>query len=184
MINFTNKNSSRSDDDLSVDIQFERAFMEYYEQLYYFARSFINNSEESKDIVNNVYELLWKKRNIYYFSSSLKPLLYKLVHNEVKDYFRHKKVIDKYQSYQLKMLNDSIIPDYNDYDIELRQIMTIISNLSPQTKIVFTKCFIEGKSYKEVESELGVSVNTVKTHITKALKILREGVKNDNRENK
>ena len=36
------------------------------------------------------------------------------------------------------------------------------------------KCFIEGKGYKDVAEEFGISLNTVKTHLSRALKFLRE----------
>jgi len=40
-------------------------------------------------------------------------------------------------------------------------------------------CFIENRRYKEIAEELGLSVNTVKTHISKSLKRLREDFSGD-----
>ena len=41
------------------------------------------------------------------------------------------------------------------------------------------KCVVEGKKYKEVAEELDITVNTVKTHITRALKFLRDELQED-----
>ena len=38
---------------------------------------------------------------------------------------------------------------------------------------VLIKCVVEGKKYKEVAEELGISLNTVKTHLARALRFLR-----------
>ena len=38
---------------------------------------------------------------------------------------------------------------------------------------------LEGKKYTEIATELSISVNTVKTHVTKAYKIIREQLRND-----
>ena len=52
--------------------------------------------------------------------------------------------------------------------------MHIIENMPKQTAVVFKKCFIERKKYQEAGDELGISINTVRWHITKAISILRE----------
>ena len=44
---------------------------------------------------------------------------------------------------------------------------------------VLTLCFMQGKSYQEVADGLGVSVNTVKTHIKRGLKFLRDELQDD-----
>ena len=41
------------------------------------------------------------------------------------------------------------------------------------------KCLVEGKMYKQVAEELDVSVNTIKTHIKRALAFLREQMEDD-----
>ena len=51
--------------------------------------------------------------------------------------------------------------------------MHIIENMPQQTATVFKKCFIERKKYQEAGDELGISINTVRWHITKAISILR-----------
>ena len=52
-------------------------------------------------------------------------------------------------------------------------MMSAIDQLAPQTSVVFKKCFIERKKYREVSEELNISVNTVKWHIVKGLGELR-----------
>lgn len=36
------------------------------------------------------------------------------------------------------------------------------------------RCYIDGKKYKDVAEEFGVSISTIKKHMVKALKILAE----------
>ena len=52
--------------------------------------------------------------------------------------------------------------------------MRIIENMPQQTATVLKKYFIERKKYQEAGDELGISINTVRWHITKAISILRE----------
>ena len=41
------------------------------------------------------------------------------------------------------------------------------------------KYFLEGKKYKEVAEELGIAVNSVKTHIFRGLNALRQHLRED-----
>jgi len=45
-----------------------------------------------------------------------------------------------------------------------------IENLSPKRKLIYTLCKIEGKTYEEVSSSLGISTSTISDHIVKATK--------------
>ena len=42
-----------------------------------------------------------------------------------------------------------------------------------QTRLIFIACVVEGKKYREVADECGISVNTVNTYVKRAYKYLR-----------
>ena len=104
--------------------------------------------------------------------------MYRMVKNKSINHLRHQEVENKYLSYAM-LRNDQYDDYYKDYDSLLEKIRKAIEELPPQGKAVFKKCFIENLSYKEVAEELGVSVNTVKTHVSKSLKRLREDFSGD-----
>ncbi|GGJ67445.1 hypothetical protein DWX82_15810 [Odoribacter sp. AF21-41] len=60
---------------------FEQLFRENYTRLYYYALSFLNDSELARDVVSNVFEAVWVGRDRLEFSSSLVPFVYRLVRN-------------------------------------------------------------------------------------------------------
>ena len=64
--------------------------------------------------------------------------------------------------------------EYVEYEQLIEKVMRIIENMPQQTATVLKKCFIERKKYQEAGDELGISINTVRWHITKAISILRE----------
>ena len=59
----------------------EQLFRENYTRLYYYALSFLNDSELARDVVSNVFEAVWVGRDRLEFSSSLVPFVYRLVRN-------------------------------------------------------------------------------------------------------
>lgn len=66
--------------------------------------------------------------------------------------------------------------DEGEKIVRLREKM---KELPEKQREVLTLCFMQGKSYQEVADGLGVSVNTVKTHIKRGLKFLRDELQDD-----
>ena len=66
---------------------------------------------------------------------------------------------------------------HSEYPIEKEQeierIKAIMQELPPQCLKVFMLSAIEEKKYTEIADELSISVNTVKTHISKAYRLIR-----------
>ena len=137
---------------------FEFLYKTHYKELYVHALSFVRDEEEAKDIVTDVYEYVWKNFEKLDSSVSLRPFLYSLVRSRSLDFLRKEKTKE----------------EYVEYEQLIEKVMHIIENMPKQTAVVFKKCFIERKKYKEAGDELGISINTVRWHITKAISILRE----------
>ena len=151
---------------------FEQLFKEHYQSLYYHAFSILNDSELSRDFVNDTFEEIWNRRNKLDISYSLKSFLYSTIRNRCINYLRKQEVERKYINRKMHETNEE--EEYKDYDLALKEIMKVIESFPAQNKIVFKKCFIENLSYKEVSTELNISVNTVKTHVSNSLKRLRK----------
>lgn len=152
----------------------ERLFKESYKELYLHALSFVRDEAEAEDIVNDVFAYLWDNYSRIDFSTSVRAFLYKLVRNRGLDVLRHGKAVNRFRDYQLHFTVESDEGDERDHEELIAKVMGLIESMPPQTRHVFQACFVEYKKYKEVADELNISVNTVKTHISKALRILRQ----------
>ena len=54
----------------------------------------------------------------------------------------------------------------------MKTAMKVIEDIGEPTRSILVSCYIDGKKYREVAEEMGVSVSMIKKHIGKALKIL------------
>lgn len=151
---------------------FELLFRNHYKELYLHALSFIRVKEDAEDIVNDVFEYVWNNYEHLDTSQSLRPLLYTLTRNCCLDFLRHEKTKERFKQYY-KALSQEFDIDYKEYEELIVKIIALIDKMPSQTANVFRKCFIEKKTYKETGDELGISVNTIRTHISKALRLLR-----------
>lgn len=159
--------------------QFEQLFRDNYTRLYYHALNFLNDSESAYDVVNDVFEYVWTHYEQFKFDKSITPLLYTLVRNYSINLIRHQRVEEKYQQ-KMQQETDVYEQNYEEYEATLQRLRNAIAQLPPQTQHIFKACFLEGKKYLEAANEANISVNTVKTHISKALRILREEFAGDN----
>lgn len=152
--------------------EFEQLFKESYPQLYYYALTLINNSEICKDIVNDVFEQLWRDYE-YLRQESAVSYLRKCVRNRCIDHLRHQAVEEQYVAFYALEFRESVALADGDEDERLGKIKKVIDAMSAQRRFIVEACFFHKKSYKEVAEILGMTVDGVKKHIVAALKKLR-----------
>jgi RNA polymerase sigma-70 factor (ECF subfamily) len=163
---------------------FEYLFFKYYEELGRYAFQIIRIKSEVEEIVQEVFIKLWEHRTVITIEISLKAYLYKAVHNQCLNFIDHQKVKDKYSAHYLLLNKDLVSPVSSDYPIanllnrEIDDIITkAILDLPDQCREVFTKVRYDELSYAETAELLGISVNTVKTQLQRAVSKLRDSLK-------
>ncbi len=152
---------------------FDTIFRQYYEALYYFAMQFLDETE-SQDVVSMAFEDVWLNfDNIQ--SDAIKSFLYKDVRNKCLDVLRHKRHAQSYVQYVQAMTSD-YSEDGNPLEAEEREryVAKALAMLRPPSKEIFVACYVDGHSYKEVAEMMGISINTVKKHVSKALSLFRQ----------
>lgn len=165
----------------NVDLrtQFDKIYVTYFARMYRFAKAYVLFDEDAENIVQDVFLMLWEKREVLEVQVSLVSYLFSLVKNRCMDYLRHQVVADEFKQElsaklsSLEVLNNTVGPDE---DIE-RIIATAIDKLPERCREIFIKSRIEGRKYREIADELHLSVNTVENQMSIALKRLRAELK-------
>ncbi|WEK19983.1 MAG: RNA polymerase sigma-70 factor [Candidatus Pedobacter colombiensis] len=158
--------------------QFEQLFREHYQTLCFYANIVTKDMEVAEDIVQDVFVKCWAAVKTDSLEIQQEHYLYRSVKNAALNHIKSQKVrkiyADKYGATytEAEEISDSLIAT------ETRErIMNAIDELPPQCRKVFMLCVLEDKSYKEAAEELSISVNTVKTQMTKAFSTLRPKLK-------
>jgi RNA polymerase sigma-70 factor (family 1) len=156
---------------------FDAIFKRYYEGLLQFAKVLLPYpTDEAEDIVAEMFCTLWHNRRQIAISTTLSAYLYVAVRNRVFDYYRKRKSIFNLPEEALAETPDAGYqqPDYQlMYKDVTIQIQSLIAQLPPQMQLVFKMHRYEGFNYEEIASLLNISVNSVKTHMFRALKFLK-----------
>lgn len=151
---------------------FELLFKEKYGVLQSYARNIIKDDEEAKDIVGDCFEYIWNHWEEL-DSKNLSSFMFRFVRNRCIDKTRHFEVEEHYRKAILQealSYNENIGDEVED---KMKKVNRTIESMPPQMRKAFESCFLRNKSYKEAGEEMGVSINTIKSHIHKALLLLR-----------
>lgn len=158
----------------------ELAFAEIYHRykgvLFLHAYRMLGDEDEAKDILQELFTVLWTKRNNIILNNSLSSYLYGSVRNRIFDFIAHKKVEKRYITSLTDFLTEGeCITDHRVREKELSSLIEKeVSLLPPKMREVFELSRKKNLSYKEIADELHISDKTVKKQVNNALNILRK----------
>lgn len=165
---------------------FEVIFLRFYAELCAYAQTILGNKDVSEEIVQEIFVKFWETRETIIIKSSLKGYLFRTVHNYCLNQIESWKVKEQYVTSTSNAYYNNIhnIPFSGDYPIanlitqELnKQIKDSIEALPDQCREVFLLIRIKGLSYNQVAEKLNISVNTVKTQMSRAISKLKDHLK-------
>lgn len=173
--------STYTDQELAVFIKegnsraYEEIYARYWVLLYRHARKMLQNEDGARDVVQDVFAMLWSKREELNAFVSPSSLLYSAVKNQILNIFKHSKVASHHLE-SLKGFNpeSTATTDFLVREHELAQIIeSEIALLPDRMREVFELRRKKNMSLKEIAQQMGISELTVKTQMNKAIKILK-----------
>ena len=154
---------------------FTEVYNIYFELLYLHALKRVKDEDVAKDIVQDLFTVLWNKRDKLDLLSNPSHYLYTSAKNGVLNFIARQKIESTYIN-GLPDLN-VIGVDQTDYLTREKQLSALIekeiSELPEKMQMVFRLSRTAGLSHKEIAEKLGISELTVKTQVKNALKILK-----------
>jgi len=158
-------------------IAFKQVFSACYEGLCHYAFTILRDTDEAEDVVQAMFMKLWERRKDLEIKGALKGYLFRAVHNQCLNNIEHKAVKKKYQADNLESTSSNVqhaevFPDELD-----DKIKTVVDSLPQQCRAIFIMSRYEELPHAEIAKKLNISVNTIQNQICKALKILREELK-------
>jgi RNA polymerase sigma-70 factor (ECF subfamily) len=170
-----------SDADLIAQLKLgnEKAFAEIYNRywsvLYLHARHMLNNRDEARDVVQEVFICFWNKAKDLETSTNINAYLYRSIRNTVIDLVRKEKVKNHYidglgEFYEKGELSTDMQVNFN----ELKRLIDQEVELLPiKMRRIFEMSRNENLSHAKISEQLNISNLTVKKQINKAIHILR-----------
>ncbi len=151
-------------------------FEQYYIPLVLFAKNFVPDIDECKDIVQEIFLDMTEKKEKFTTVNNMKAWLYSVTRNRCLKHIKHEEVKERYVR-EMQNLGDDIF--YLDCILEEEvylQLKKAIDALPPQCRKVFL-LVLDNKSNQEIANALSISIETVKSYKKTGKRLLYERLK-------
>jgi len=157
------------------ELAFNELYSAYSKPMYLKILRMVKYKDTADELVQELFIKLWDNRTKIDVEKSFQSFMYTIAQNLVYNYFR--KVASDNSLIESLLLRGTD-PDLSAEELLLNKesyalLQQAIDQLSPQRKMAFNLCKMEGKSYEEASQLMGVSVPTINSHITQSLQSIR-----------
>jgi len=157
------------------DVAFAELYNRYKGYLYLHAYRMLQDKDEAKDIVQELFAGLWAKRATLSPPNSVNDYLYGAIRNRIINFIAHKKVVARYTA-TLNNYLEAGIPGSDEQFIEKELLQLIegeIAQLPEKMREVFELSRKHNLSHKQIATKLNISDKTVKKQVSNAIKIIK-----------
>ena len=147
-------------------------FQQFYRPLCMYALHYLQDIAQVEDMVQDAFVTMIEQQQNGKEINNQKAYLYTTVRNNCLDMIRREQ-----QSVTMIMPQDAdgAISDEEaaERSFHEAELWTAIDSLPERCRIIFLMAKRDGKRYREIATELGITEKTVEHQVSKALKILR-----------
>jgi RNA polymerase sigma factor (sigma-70 family) len=146
--------------------------MLYSAKMYGVCLRYYPNAEIARDILQDGFIKVFEKIRSFRFEGSIEGWIRRIMVNTALEYHRKKK-----DDVELSLSNASaLIDEGGSFDPDYQFLLSIVSSLPKQYRLVFNLYAIEGYSHSEIANLLNITESTSKSNYSRARAILREKV--------
>ena len=149
-----------------------RLYDMYADRLYGISLRYANDEDEAKDILQEGFIKIFEKLKQYKNKGSLEGWMRKIIVNTALERIRREN--------RFMLVEDDTFIEYERYryehileELEEKDLLEMIQELSPQYRMVFNLYAIEGYSHKEISQMLNISEGTSKSNLSRARHLLK-----------
>jgi RNA polymerase sigma-70 factor (ECF subfamily) len=159
-------------------VAFEEIYNRYWYKLFGLAYHQTGTKEEAEELVHDLFESIWNRRQhivISHLGAYLMVAMKHLATNYIKSQINHRKLQEYLIFHQMQQsFSTEELVNYEDLSDALKEVM---KKLPEKTSEIFKLSRFENQSVKDIASLLNLSEKAVEYHITKSTKLLKENLR-------
>jgi len=156
---------------------FERLFRSWYARLTSYAANLTAQRDAAEDVVQEVFVAVWARRESLPDFEKLPGYLHRAVRNRSLNHLRQQRTAGRWLAGQEP---DPGVPPVAESALvgaeAVQRVRAALAALPPRTREVFLLSRDQGLTYPAIAETLGISVKTVETLMSRALRSLRESL--------
>ncbi len=142
----------------------------YSEKLYINILSLVKDENTAEELLQDIFVKIWQRRASIYAEQRFEGYLFRISYNRVIDYFRQVKKekqlyarLHQAASCYYTHIEEAML---NRENAEL--LHKAIEGLSPQRRLAYQLCKLDGLSYQQACERMEISLATLKNHMASA----------------
>lgn len=172
---------------LSGFSSFDEIYLAYRTKFIRFALFYVSNRQVAEDIVTDSFVYYWENKFRLPEDTNVPAYILTCVKNRCLTFLRdsqlHQDILSGLQELEewklhLKISSLEACEPFDLFTLEMHELVNqAMSRLPEKTRRIFLMSRMGDLSHKEIAERTGLSVKTVEFHITKAIKLLRNYLK-------
>lgn len=167
----------------SNTLQFNQVFADYQKRFIRFANTYLRDESLAEDIVMDSFMYYWENRASLASDSNIPAYVLTVIKHKCLNHLRSKivrnRVEEDLHKHNCRVLQTHLetLEACNPQELFSKEVHLLINQaletLPNRTKDIFLRSRFQNQSYKEIASDLNITVKSVEFEISKAMKILR-----------
>lgn len=154
---------------------FREIFDRYRNEVYTYCYKVTKRKEPAEEIIQDVFLILWQKRESLNAELPIRPYLYTITQNLAFNFLKKAANEAKLKREVFYLSQKDYRPEWElDCKDTQELIAKAVNQLPPRQREIFSMSRNDQKSHDEISNELRISKNTVKDQIFKALKFIKQ----------
>jgi RNA polymerase sigma-70 factor (ECF subfamily) len=159
-------------------VAFTQLYHKYSPKMYVNMFRMVKDKEVVEEMIQVLFSRIWQQREAITYEQDFAAYLYRAGSNLVCDFYR-KLESDRKMTAHFK---STIIEHYSHIEEKIffkeseNLLEQALAALSPQQRQVYQLIKLDGFSYKETATELGISPHTVKEYLSKAKNLVKSNM--------
>jgi RNA polymerase sigma-70 factor, ECF subfamily len=158
----------------------DSVFRSYYAELCAFGYRYVRSRAGAEDLVHDVFAQIWAEHEQWQVRDNLRAYLYGAVRNRAISTLRRQIVERRWE--ERVHARQASAPRHAsnaaegelEYQDLARVVQQVLDSLPERCRMAVTLRWQRQLSYAEIAQTMGISVNTVEVHITRACRAVRE----------
>jgi RNA polymerase sigma-70 factor (ECF subfamily) len=155
---------------------FHTLYSDHRDRIYNIALRILQSASLAEDVLQEVFLKIWLGREklpeIKCFSAYLNTITRNHIYNTLRKQAYEELLLERLFPLQMATLRSTALDDISYR--ELREaLQKVVATLTPQQKRVFELSRMEGLKHEDIARQLNVSRETVKKHVSEALRMVR-----------
>lgn len=160
-------------------VAYKKLFIHYWDQVFSTALLFTKSREVAQDLAQDIFAHIWIKKEKLAEVEHFEGFLFVTSRNLILDRLRKKVFVPENENYLYKYFEEEnlLAPHYQMELKEMEELLHQGINILPQRqRVAFYLSRFKGLRHKEIAAKMGISPESVKSHIVRAVVSLRRYV--------